>query len=1053
MSQTRIIETFNTHLMRSDVVAAVATGRDAERKDVMEAIRDFLDHPDEPPQHVILYGERGSGKSFLMRIIEIEIGRLVQEEGSLIACALLPEEHPNIKYLHQLLQAIAAKVRGADWSASGFTFDFRPPAEAWDSAVEDLHAALDERFGTDRGVVVAMIENFDVLVREFFGQADVVGPGRGGETPKSAALESRVSEQRLRRLMNAKRSRFMIIAGATGTVDMDYDRPLFLAFKTIDLTPWDGSACIDYFNRRRAIGNWPALTLPEEARGRAIAEFIGGNPRLAQLLADILDSPNAHTIAQVLDQLSDHLAEYYRKRIKDLPPLSAGVLDALIRQGEPCSLRELANRMGVEQNRIEDAFGYLARARLLTAVAEIGSASTLYRVRDRLFVHFYRRRYGDPNQANNLVPIAELLERFFTAREREAQVRHHLELGEFAEAGVFRRTLRRFDACEWGQFSEYRDGLIIGAPGKLFELVGLAPEEIEGAQTELRDRPDAAVKHWHDSALTAKPLLQRAVALLLKAVALCRYGGQDGVRDTLEEALRIAQTDETTDACIIVLNQMALFIWCLKDELGTLSAYEGLKAYDGFAELLRGSQSPYAKCIAYIGLSLKKYFERNFHEAIVDADMAISLAASAGSVSDQRRALKDKAFCLGALGEYSEAMAACDEAIKLAQQTHETFREIECVRHKAWILYGLKRYAEAIIAAEQAARLAQQASRLNEQVECLRIKAWSLSKLGRDEEAIAIGKGITTLLRHEEDIAKEAISFRFKAWDLDGLERQEHPLDYYDKCIALAKDAKDADGISESCRSKAYLLQKIGRLSEALEAARAAIFAYGDGLHSDGWRKALRYFFSIAAEIPALDLIEYLKMYLEYEKVVDSDLSKDFPLNDVMAGVARAEKWPEFLDCLLTKGWAFASEKHRRPFSRVGEVWAAQVEVLGRDQTFAIVARDISIIVQVMKSILSPSEPGILARDHLPDLLSGLVSKCSDSGFLFDLSNLIVDIFGPAAETEAQRLRSFAAFHAEEQKEKVLQRFDPDLATAVRRLWNLPEPMDSLARLGRRRGR
>lgn len=56
-------------------------------------------------------------------------------------------------------------------------------------------------------------------------------------------------------------------------------------------------------------------------------------------------------------------------------------------------------------------------------------------------------------------------------------------------------------------------------------------------------------------------------------------------------------------------------------------------------------------------------------------------------------------------------------------------------------------------------------------------------------------------------------------------------------------------------------------------------------------------------------------------------------------------------------------------------------------------------------------------------------------------------------EGEAERLRTFAEFHAADDKEKVLQRLDPDLAKAIRTIWNLPEPDDLLAKRGRRKGR
>lgn len=110
--------------------------------------------------------------------------------------------------------------------------------------------------------------------------------------------------------------------------------------------------CIVYFNRylnrdRKAEEVVP-LDAAAEAKARAEADFIGGNPRLAQLLADVLETQDALSVAGTMNALADKLADYYRRRIDDLPGLAQGLLDALVRGGEPASQTELAQRVGAE---------------------------------------------------------------------------------------------------------------------------------------------------------------------------------------------------------------------------------------------------------------------------------------------------------------------------------------------------------------------------------------------------------------------------------------------------------------------------------------------------------------------------------------------------------------------------------------------------------------------------------------------------------------------------------------------------------------------------------
>jgi tetratricopeptide (TPR) repeat protein len=936
-------------------------------------------------------------------------------------------------------------VRGADWSVTAYTFDFRPAAQAWGAAVRALHEALDGRFGEGRGLVVAMLENFDVLAKNLFG-AETLESSK--HAAKGAAIERRAAEERLREFMGRKGARFMLIATATGTVDLDYERPLFLAFKSIDLHAWDGDTCIEYFNKRRKLAGVQELTTAEAARARAIAEFIGGNPRLAQLLADVLNVPDARTIAQTLDALSDHLADYYRRRLDDLPANAAGLLDALIRTGEPCSQTELAERVGAQQNQIADAFSYLVDARLLSAARERDGRGTLYRVRDRLFVHFYRRRYGDAEQSVGLAPIVELLATFFSAKERDALARRHLEAGEFAEARLFRRLERTMEGSHQG-YSRFRDRLVTGARSKLWELAGLTPDEVEPARWELRDDADKAYKRWGDAAGSAPSLLQQTTAKLLQAVAASRLDQDGWAKDLLEEALRIADTDVTTDARILTVEQMAFFSWdCLKDQK---QALEQLASLQEWADATRHD---YPKICAHLGCSLSSLHTGYYQKGIQAAEAAANLARATADTVSWIVALRYKADSLGDLGQHEAAIAVYEEAATLAQQVGDVGAQATCLGLKAWSLGQLGQHEAAIAVYEEAATLAQQAGDVGAQAWCLGRKAWSLGQLGQHEAAIAVCEEAAPLAAQAGDVGAQARCLRHKAWSLGQLERTKEAITAFDQAAALAREAKDPNELSRGLGLKSDLLRRIGQLPAALETVRAAMAMADQGVNLEERQWVRELFFQIAAQTPAPDVIAWLTQVLG--ETATDDRWFDTYLGDVMAAVTRAEAWAELQVFVREHAeWFANTESSLSIFDAVGTVWTDDVETRGRAETFAIVARDLPVIADVMKRMppgLS-EESSDSVRTHLRDLVAGIVSKCADAGFLRDLSHLVVEVFGADAEDEAKRLRSFADFHAAADKEKVLQRFDPDLAKAIRRMWNLPEPEDLLARRGRPRGR
>lgn len=265
-----LVQTFMTHRMTDEAIRTLATGREKETGRIMDAVRRSLGAAPGALQHVAIYGPRGFGKSFVARLVQIETADLAAARDVPILFVLLPEEQHNLtRNPHALPAYIAHKVAdlrtGEDRSWAGAMFQWPDPekeAHQWVEAVDRLERELDRSLPESRGMVVVVIENFDVLLASVFKED--------------------AAEQRLRKWLDRPRNRVMLIATATGSVDMDYDRPLFQAFQSIRLEPWSQDTCICYFNRRREAEALAPLDAAAEAKARAVADFIGGNPRLAQ---------------------------------------------------------------------------------------------------------------------------------------------------------------------------------------------------------------------------------------------------------------------------------------------------------------------------------------------------------------------------------------------------------------------------------------------------------------------------------------------------------------------------------------------------------------------------------------------------------------------------------------------------------------------------------------------------------------------------------------------------------------------------------------------------
>lgn len=717
--QHRVVRTFMTQDMTDDDILTLSTGREPELARIVDAIERSRKAAPGALQHLVLYGNRGFGKSFMTRRVQIEVAARWPDTPVL----LLPEEQHGLQRdPHALLDTIALKL--ADSRSGGNSSyeegHFRWPsadaaARLWTEAETRVEQALDAALPTG-GIAVVVVENFDILLRRLFRED--------------------VDEQRLRRWLDRPGNRLMLFATATGTVDMDYDRPLFQAFESVRLEPWSGDDCIAYFGRLRAHQGLEPLGPVREAKARAVADFIGGTPRLARLLGDVLETDDALEVAEIMAALTDRLADYYRRRIEDLAPLSIGLLDALIRGGEPASQTELAARVGAGgQSDIARVMAELQRADIVRGLPAPDSREKLYSVPDRVFVHYYRLRQGSlAAQRTPLATILDFLRSFYSRDERQRQSLAHLEAGRLPEAGLFSRLAREGEARR-------ADGYTRGFVDALRRYLEEAPGAIERTAEEVAalldgDRPEDALAFCEG---VEQPARVGAVRAIVRAQALYRLGHTEEAQAVLEAARERSQSDAT--ASFIVLEQL-LGLAESQDRVVAVRVAEALEGIGG--DLPRAMEARRIRHIAW-----RLAFLGRHDDALEAAARAATLAAEAGDTGSEAVSLRHRAFSLGALGRHEEAVETAGRAAERAAVAGDIRGEAVSLRYRAFLLGQNGRHKEAVETARRAADRAAEAGDIREEAECLRHLAFSLCQLGRYEEAWMAAQKSAAIARRE----------------------------------------------------------------------------------------------------------------------------------------------------------------------------------------------------------------------------------------------------------------------------------------------------------------
>jgi len=792
-----MLSAFNPHEMSERTVRAVATGREQPLAHILRVIRTNL--AAEATQHLILSAPRGYGKSFLMRHVEIEAKRIAREEGLQLAILLMPEEMPFVKLPETLIHELTRTLTGGAASEAKLAWS-EDEDSAFEQATRELQAAIREKVG-ENGLCVAMVENFDLLLKRAF--------------PKEP------QRLRLRAFLATRESQLMLIAASTsGAFDRDYDSSLFHAFDEVALEPWSLNECLAFFDRQRGEAGKPPFTASERARAKAVASFIGGTPRLATLLGDLLIDEDVLRAAELLRRLVDELTPFYKERIEALPGRSQLLLDALLRGGEPATQSDLAQRVNAGgQNAIAGPFHDLMRERVVTGVKATGSAEVLYRVSDRVFAHYYRFRVIEHGKALcPLEALVELLAEFFDPDQKRKKASEFIRLGRFDEA----RILARLADADRGESPSQRFWVLYGLEQNYAprHLAPRASEAVAAALFEIAREAragalDRARARLNDALAAASRAADRVVLLLARSRLDAFEGFEEGLA-AAEEALEVARS---ADAASIMEAELGR-CWSL---IGVGRYNESLEAAQRIAKQAGADRDQFFESIArrYAGYSLARLSLQQ--EAIEEAQRAAALAHDIGDTYEAAMARCNAAYILGQLSRHEEAIEEARRATALAHDIGDTYGEADARHHTAYSLVALARHEEAIEEARHAAALAHDIGDTYEEAVPRLRAAYSLGKLSRHEEAIDEARRAATLARQSGTADVEASALFQEAYALHLLSCHAEAAACFSKAAGMGARAGIWDLVSESYRFTANSLSRTGRATDAVDAlARAA---------------------------------------------------------------------------------------------------------------------------------------------------------------------------------------------------------------------------------------
>jgi len=374
MARNHPFSLYNPGLLPAEVLLAEFTARRGLLTRLLEILRQ--NNAGEPPQHCLLIGPRGMGKTTTLWAVAHSIHR---------DHALAAEWHPVV--FDEESRSIGDLADFWLKCLRFFSFDERDGSGArradrlLDEAPEDLEDKAREAFlemlrGINRRAVL-LVDN----INEIFG-----------------SLQDAAMLRRFRAFL-MKSDRLCIIGTATRQFDevAKVDQAFFEFFRIFNLEPLKleemRTMLLDLSDER------------EEAQVRAAVEerpqnieilhtLTGGNPRLVKTFYRLLAEGMAGDVRQELERLVDDYTPYLKAILDALPAQQQRVIDAIALAWNPVEAGVIARATRVPSNQVSAQLNALIKQGLLMESPGGTQKKKLYMLADRFSNIHYLMRHG-----------------------------------------------------------------------------------------------------------------------------------------------------------------------------------------------------------------------------------------------------------------------------------------------------------------------------------------------------------------------------------------------------------------------------------------------------------------------------------------------------------------------------------------------------------------------------------------------------------------------------------------------------------------------------------
>ncbi len=369
------------------------------RHEVFEEIFEELKEADYsvPNQHYIMTGQRGQGKTTLLRKLKLEV-----EKDKKLSKFLLPvkfsEEQYRVRQLCRFWEEVADYLEIHYESLfNGLLAEVEEHIDDEDYPVK-CFSYLEKKLKKSKKKLLILVDNID----EFLAKI-------------------KPEEQHQLREILLTSSSFIIVGGSTKMFEQQYDysKPFYEFFKIIrleELSFDESIALLRVLGDEEQSKKIDEIVAQTPQRIETLRRVTGGVPRTMVMLFDIFVEDNGNAFDDLL-KILDEVTPLYKDRMDDLPPVLQEIVDTIALNWDGMSTKEIAKKTRMESKVVSAQMKQLEKYQIVDSDA-VGK-NKIYIIKERFFNIWYLMRYGRKKERTRVEWLVKFLLSWYSPKELE----------------------------------------------------------------------------------------------------------------------------------------------------------------------------------------------------------------------------------------------------------------------------------------------------------------------------------------------------------------------------------------------------------------------------------------------------------------------------------------------------------------------------------------------------------------------------------------------------------------------------------------------------------